>query len=110
MFTQVLILSSVDKYLVWVITRAMPSYLDYVHQRSLVPMCQGYASYVFCFFRGLLLANSTYSIHINETASTKMIPLYNCHKAEGMPQRPNAPPKTSQRPIDLEMSANNGKI
>ena len=35
----------------------------------------------FCFFfRGLLLANSTYSIHINAMTTTKMIPQYKCHK------------------------------
>ncbi len=38
------------------------------------------ATFVCFFFRGLLLANSTYSIHINAMTTTKMIPQYKCHK------------------------------
>ena len=34
----------------------------------------------FVFFRGLLIANTTHSIHINEIASTKICPLNKCHK------------------------------
>ena len=81
MLTQVLIVSSVDNIWIGFITKAMPSYLDYMFQGSLVPMSQRYATCVsLFFFRGLLIANSTYSIQIHEIASTKMIPLCNCHK------------------------------
>ena len=93
MHTQVLILFGVDKYLVVVITRAMPSFLDHVYQ-----ILSGDSVPAVCPLRYFLLlscagfAKSTYSIHINDTASTKMIQLYHRYTAESMPCETNALP------------------
>ena len=46
-------------------------------------------------------------LQFNEDTPSRVV---SRHKAEGMPQKPNAPPKTSQGPIDLEMSPNKGTI
>ena len=93
MHTQVLILFGLDKYLVVVISRAMPSSLDYVYQ-----ILSGDSVPAVCPLRHFLLlscagfAKSRYSIHINDTSSTKMIQLYHRYTAESMPCETNALP------------------
>ena len=81
MLTQVLIVSSVDKYLDRVYYKSnaiiLGLYVSRISSANVTEVCH---LCFFVFFRGLLIANSTYSIQIHEITSTKMIPLCNCHK------------------------------
>ena len=78
---QVLVVSSVDKYLDRVYYKSNATILELYVSRISSANVTGYATCVSLFFvRGLLITNSTYSNQIHAFASTKMIPLCDCHK------------------------------